>query len=443
MEQDNRRRPSEPAAPRRERPTAPDSRRSRSGARSGSRDQRQYARARQEAARSQRPEADRPARQSSGRSRSRQEETARRRSVPVEAERTQSVPEESGRTGHSRQRTTYYVPQQDRNLDSAYQRRTGSSGAARHPREKRPHRVYNTNFGFKFLTMLAVVAVIIISMMIFFKIKHIEVVLLGVNSPTAAQSSTRSASDFPPADKNAPGSGSSPAETGTGSESPQPEASEKQHSYYTAEEIIEASGIQLDSNLLSLSKSAVASRIHAALPYVDQIQIKKELPGTVVITVSETEVTYGIQDAEEGWWLMSRDGRILEPATTERLRGHLLISGMQINVPQVGDWFKPSSGQGADMSEIGAKQAAVLAIIPALEQTPFVKQIERVDVSTSYNVTLWYGTRYEIRLGTVENLPYKFRYLETILQNDEVKRRSGTIDLTFTVDNKVHFIESR
>ena len=265
---------------------------------------------------------------------------------------------------------------------------------------KKPHRVYNTNFGFKFAVMLAVVAVIVLSMIIFFKIKHIEVIL-----PTDGDGETRS--------------------------------------YYTAQELIDASGIHLDDNLLSMSKATAASRIHAALPYVNEIQIKKQLPGTVVISFSEFEVTYGIQDEKGGWWLMSREGRILEAADEQSIRGHLTVSGMPIQVPEIGDWFKPAATDGADMSEIASKQKVVLDVIPALEPTPFVKELVRVDVSTSYDLILWYGTRYEIRLGTTENLDYKLRTLEAILQNSDVQHKSGTIDLSFSEDDKAHFLEFR
>ncbi|MBQ1371584.1 MAG: FtsQ-type POTRA domain-containing protein, partial [Oscillospiraceae bacterium] len=413
MEEDNSRRPSErrTEASRRTRPTAPNSHSSRSD----SRDQRQDARSRQRAAR--------PHQQTDSGSRPVPRRSSRRKEAPS----SHVAHGTSEASQPSRQRPTYSVPRQDRNQDSAYQRRGQSASGARR-REKHPHRVYHTNFGLKFLTMLAVVAVIVISMMIFFKVKHIEVVLLGVDAPasTSATASDATAADFPPGDtKTAPDSSEAPGETNAASERDGQAAVEKHHSYYSAEEIIAASGIQIDDNLLSLSKASVASHIHAALPYVNQIQIKKELPGTIVITVSEFDITYGIQDEQEGWWLMSREGRILEPATEESLRDHLLITGMLINVPKVGDWFKPSAAQGADMSEISAKQKAVLAIIPALEETPFFKEIERVDVSTSYNVSLWYGTRYEIRLGTVENLSYKLRFLAATLADKEIQHRSG------------------
>ncbi|MBQ6160255.1 MAG: FtsQ-type POTRA domain-containing protein [Oscillospiraceae bacterium] len=341
--------------------------------------------------------------------------------------------------------------------------------AAKKHRKKKPHRVYNTNFGFKFVTMLAVVAVIVLSMVIFFKVKHIEVVFTGVEPAVPVPLETTA----PPVSEAASLASGETAPTGTGelptgegetaapeteggetapSETEAPETAQptppetapalvEGHSCYTAGDIIKASGIHLDDNLLSLSKATVASRIHAALPYVNEIQIKIQFPGTVVITVSEFEVTYGIQDETGGWWLMSREGRILEAASEQAVRSHLVVTGMPIQVPQPGDWLKPSAADGADLSEIAAKQKVILELIPALEQTPFAKEIVRVDVSTSYDLTLWYGTRYEIRLGTVEELDYKLRFLEAALEEKEIQRRSGTIDLTFNEDKKAHFME--
>jgi hypothetical protein len=272
--------------------------------------------------------------------------------------------------------------------------------APQRKKAKKPHRVYNTNFGFKFLVMLAVVAVIVLSMIIFFKVKHIEVIL--------------------------------------------PEGKDGGRAYYTPEEIIEASGINIDENLLSLSKATVAARIHAALPYVNDIQIKKQLPGTVIISFTEFEVTYSIQDETGGWWLMSRDGRVLEATEEKEAKTHLYVTGMPIEVPNPGDYIKPAADEGADLSEIAAKQAVVRDIIPALEGTAFVKQIDRVDVSTSYDLTLWWAAdRYEIRLGTTENLSYKLQFLQATLDNNDVRNRSGIIDVSFQEDDKVHFLEFR
>ena len=291
------------------------------------------------------------------------------------------------------------------------------SAAQKKKKKKKPHRIYNTNFGFKFLTMLAVVGVIVLAMMIFFRVKHIEVVLKGVPAETEAA-----------ADPSGDGTAFS-VQTVDGSPL----------SYYTAEEIITASGINIDDNLLSLSKAAVASRIHAALPYVNEIQIKKKLPSTVIITVSEFTVTYGIQDETGGWWLINREGRVLEQTDLQTVKSHTVVAGMPIQVPQPGDYVKPIATAGADLSEIAAKRTATVTTLPELEKMPYAKQIVSVDVSTSYDVRLWYGTQFEIRLGSTENLTYKLQYLQAVL--DQLgKEKTGTIDLTFSEDGDAHFL---
>ena len=300
---------------------------------------------------------------------------------------------------------------------AAARRRSTDTRKQKRARKKKPHRIYNTNFGFKFLTMLAVVGVIVLAMLIFFRVRHIETAFRGVTDRSTATD----------AEGNPIAGISVESADGTAL------------SYYTAQEIIDASGINVDDNLLSLSKAAVASRIHAALPYINEIQIKKKLPSTVIITVSEFTVTYSIQDLAGQWWLISREGRVLEPADAQIAKNHMVVTGMPIQVPNPGDYIKPVATDGADLSEIAAKRTATLTALPLLERSSFAKQIVSMDVSTSYDIILWYGTQYEIKLGNTENLEYKLQYLQAVLE-ELGKEKSGTIDLTFTEDNGAHFL---
>ncbi len=317
-------------------------------------------------------------------------------------------------------------------------------------KKKKPHRIYNTNFGFKFVTMLAVVGVIVLAMLIFFKVKHINVVQTGVNNTKVL------ASDVTPRNGTET---TSPAEVSAASDESENEFAEPSATEDAAQaasgedvfsesetapvqteaEIVAASGISIDDNLLSLSKAAVASQIHAKLPYINEIQIRKKLPNTVIITVSEFTVTYGIQDEHGLWWLISREGRVLERANEQSVKGHLTVTGMPIETPQIGDYIKPVATPGADLSEIAAKRDATVAVLPLLEQSSFAKEIVSLDVSTSYDLILWYGTQYEIKLGNTENLSYKLNYLASVLAELGAEK-SGTIDLTFTEDNKGHFL---
>ena len=349
--------------------------------------------------------------------------------------------------------------------------------AAPKRKKRKPHRIYNTNFGFKFVTMLAVVGVIVLAMLIFFKVKHINVIQTGVNNenvlahevtpPDRTETTSPTEVEQTPGESAGEGSELSSAATDTEpsasaesaaaesaippeqTEASPPEtippapqggaAVEGSFSYYTPEEIVAASGISIDDNLLSLSKAAVASRIHAELPYINEIQIRKKLPNTVIITVSEFTVTYGIQDEHGLWWLISREGRVLQRADDRTVKDHMIVTGMPIEAPQVGDYIRPMATPGADLSEIAAKRDAILATLPLLEQASFAKEIVSLDVSTSYDLIVWYGTQFEVKLGNTENLTYKLNYLASVLA-ELGSDKSGTIDLTFTEDNKGHFL---
>ena len=135
---------------------------------------------------------------------------------------------------------------------------------------------------------------------------------------------------------------------------------------------------------------------------------------------------------------MSRDGRILEQADEQTVKDHLIVTGMPILAPEIGDYIEPAAADGADMAEIAAKRSAIVAVLPMLEQASYAEQIVSLDVSTSYDLVIWYGTQFEIRLGNTENLSYKLNYLDAVLK--ELKNKTGTIDLTFHEDDGAHFL---
>lgn len=294
------------------------------------------------------------------------------------------TPETGNRRSAAAQQPVRRAPaQQRRQAAPAGENRRRTPAAKR----KKPHRVPNSNFRVKFLTMLAVVAAVILGFTIFFKVQYVRV---------------------------------------TGNQ------------YYTEAEVAAASGIELGDNLLTVGKQTIAARIMAELPYVSEVQVKRSLPNTVVITISEFEVTYGIADSAGGWWLMNREGRIVGETTEAEAKGHIVITGFTIDPPKVGDSITPTQTEGTDTSELEAKKKAVTTLLALLETEPFVKQIVTVDVSASYDVCLWYGAQYQIKLGTTADLEYKLAYLEGVLQELE-SYQSGVIDLTFTEEKAARF----
>ena len=106
--------------------------------------------------------------------------------------------------------------------------------------------------------------------------------------------------------------------------------------YYTADEITAACGVAKGDNLLSISRAKVSGNILAELPYVRSVQVTRRLPDTLELTVTEYEVTYAVRDTAEGWWLVTSDGKVTEAIDAKEAKSHIQISGFTITSPVVG-----------------------------------------------------------------------------------------------------------
>lgn len=210
---------------------------------------------------------------------------------------------------------------------------------------------------------------------------------------------------------------------------------------YSAWAIREASGISEGDSLLTFSKAKAGAKIQAELPYVDDIRIGIKLPDTVIIYIEELEVSYAMESNMGDWWLINSSGRVVEQITANEANNHTQVLGVRLEDPQVGNTAVASdevpqetlaSGEPVPLSVTGAQRLnAALQILQALEANDIVGDAASVDVTSLEDVTLWYGSRYEVLLGEAENMEYKIACMnDAILELSEYQ--SGILDVSFT-----------
>ncbi len=199
---------------------------------------------------------------------------------------------------------------------------------------------------------------------------------------------------------------------------------------YTSEQVIQASEIQMGDNLLLLSRSAAAARIRVTLPYVDEVRINRVLPGTVSIQVTETDAAFAVAAADGSTWLTDASGKLLEPAV-EGAADYPKLTGITAIDPKAG-------------SQIETEQTGNLTVarhlLELLGETELVSKVTEINVEKTYDIRIWYGDQYEIRLGGSDELSYKLRYLLSILDQLD-NPRGGIIDLTLEEKNVAIFRE--
>lgn len=210
--------------------------------------------------------------------------------------------------------------------------------------------------------------------------------------------------------------------------------------HYTAWTVVEASGIQEGDSLLSFGKAKACGKIAQSLPYVSEVRIGIKLPGTVNIYVKEVEVVYSIRDLGDNWWLMTADGRLLEKASASTASKHTVIEGIRVSDPKLGEKAEVAEETLPTEEETEPTQSVItdrerlqtaLEIIGRLEANEVLGQIATVDVEDMTAIRLMYGSRYQVELGTSDQISRKVDMMaQTIKQMGS--HQSGILDITFS-----------
>ena len=191
---------------------------------------------------------------------------------------------------------------------------------------------------------------------------------------------------------------------------------------YSAQEIIDASGVSTGDNLFLLNKYSVDQSIKAALPYVQELRISRSLPDTLVIQVTECSTPLAVvQDGSA--WLVSPAGKIVEQAEPSAAEQYAVIDGCELLAPSVGTPL-------ALATEYASQQQSLLDQVDAIHLEDLA--VLRMDYAGRFVVELPYGADYD----------YKLRFLTVSLEETSIQNnQGGTIQLTGD-DGKVNFIPS-
>jgi len=211
---------------------------------------------------------------------------------------------------------------------------------------------------------------------------------------------------------------------------------------YTAYQIRQAAGIQDDDNLLLVNRAKISARLTSQLPYIKSVRVQIKLPDTVLIEVEEVDVTYAVQATDEQWWLMDRDGKVIEKISAAESKAYTVIKGVRLEAPAAGQKAvaeEPvpeetlADGQTVPPTVYGSERlSAVLTILRNLEKRGLIgNDVVSVDVSDYGNIELWYKEQYQVFLGGVEQMDKKIHELKRIIE-EKGEYENGILDISYT-----------
>lgn len=183
---------------------------------------------------------------------------------------------------------------------------------------------------------------------------------------------------------------------------------------YSKSEIVKASQLTTDDNLLSVSEEKVEENIRQKLPYVKSVKLKRVLPDAVILTVTDAE-EYAYYQSGDGYFVLGDNGYILkEQNEIPENVFQIVTSGIEGNVSQKAQ-YKNS-----------AEEQLVNTLITYLKEKEI--NIDKIDVSNILQISLEVENRFTVVLGTSDYLTEKIAHLEGMINS--IPDRKGKINLS-------------
>lgn len=176
------------------------------------------------------------------------------------------------------------------------------------------------------------------------------------------------------------------------------------NSRYTAEQIVATSGLETGQNLLHIDAAAAEKRITAALNYIDMTEVKRVFPTKIKITVQEAEK----------WYQVSANG---VTASVSRM-GRIVELGADSSLPVVEGYDPAELAAGLTLSSNDSSKTDIPALILEKAEQYGIKDIERIDLTDRFDISIDCGDNITLELGGVSDIDSKLAVAEETIERE-------------------------
>ena len=185
------------------------------------------------------------------------------------------------------------------------------------------------------------------------------------------------------------------------------------NSLYTSSEIIKQSGIKVNAPLFGISKKRVSDRILKKFSYIESVSVKKSLPDTVSIKVTEADDYYAFK-TDDGYYGVSKNGRVLS-LSEEQPQNTVTVNANNVTLKI-----------RCQLSFQDEEEKQIFEFLTTYPESKGIK-VDGIDITDKVHLTVYAESRFKILLGNKENLDKKINHLAGMIE--EIGDRNGTINL--------------
>ena len=152
---------------------------------------------------------------------------------------------------------------------------------------------------------------------------------------------------------------------------------------------------------------------------VETVVINRKYPDALILTVTECTASAALT-GENGTWLMSDEGKILERAS-QIPEGCARVTGCTLVEPAVGAMAAFADGDSYKFERL-------LTLLRTAEDKQLLSMIGEIDLSDGTAITFTYLDRFTVKMPWDADIAYKLGNVRTVVEQLEANQ-TGTINL--------------
>ena len=189
---------------------------------------------------------------------------------------------------------------------------------------------------------------------------------------------------------------------------------------YTARQVEQTSGVQHGDNLFHMNKFEVARVIRRDLPYIQAVNIRRALPDTLVIQVTESRAAACLVGGEREW-LISAAGKVLEQVAPDSA-SVIRVSGLEPVQPQTG--YPLSVREDQQLRTQG-----MIDLLQVMENRGMLDRVSGIDMKFEASIFMDLDGRFRVKLPIGGDYEYLISAMEKAIGTLDSYEK-GTLDLT-------------
>lgn len=194
---------------------------------------------------------------------------------------------------------------------------------------------------------------------------------------------------------------------------------------YRAEELSQNCGIEHETNIYSVSRAKIERDMVMKYPYISTVKLKRILPSTVELSVTE-DTPYFYTEISGEYFVLSDDLRVLQ--RTENIADLRYSFGLR-------ELVTPEVAYAVVGRQIRFKRESnydyALNFIRWLQLSELYEKTDKIDISDKYMMFIIYDEKLKIVLGDDDELEVKLSSAIKILEqlDDIMSDTNGIIDV--------------